>query len=146
MKSFRDYLNEFKITVPHPKHTLGIARGHMPQVNSSDIDELNAFLKANGVHLKKETVKADTLKATQRNFNQDKILGMAAKYHTLSKAKPILVSADNYVIDGHHRWLGALNVNGNIDIMRADINAHELLDLVHEFPKSYKKNINEVTK
>lgn len=143
MITFKLYLNEFKVTMPKAHQTLGIARGHMPQVKSSDYDELIDFLDNEGIKLIKKTVKAKVLKATQRNFNQDKIIGAAANYHTLSTAKPIIVSADNYVIDGHHRWLGALNVGGDITIMQANVKVEELLTAIRKFPKTFTKNINE---
>lgn len=143
MLRFREYLKEFKVSMPDAKNTLGIKRGHMPQVDSKDHDELIKFLNDKGIKITKRKVAAKTLKATQANFNKDKVVGAAANYHTLHKAKPILVSKDNYIIDGHHRWLGALNVGGDINIIQANVNVQELLKAVREFPKTYTKNINE---
>lgn len=143
MITFKLYLNEFKVTMPKASQTLGIARGHMPQVKSSDYDELVDFLKGENIKFTKGKVDAKSLKATQRNFNQDKIIGAAANYHTLSNAKPIIVSSDNYVIDGHHRWLGALNVGGDITIMKANVKVDDLLTAIRKFPKTFTKNINE---
>lgn len=143
MLRFKSYLNEFAIWEPSKSKTKGIARGDMPQVKSSDYDELLAFLKSEGIRMKREKVKADTLKATQRNFNKDKIASAAQNYNELHKAKPIIVSADNYIIDGHHRWLGAVNVGGDITIYRSNVKVNELLDAIRNFPKSFTKNINE---
>lgn len=143
MIRFTEYLNEFHIWEPKRSQTKGIARGDMPQVKSSDYDELLSFLKDKGIRMKRDKVKAKSLKATQRNFNQDKITKAAQNYTTLSKAKPIIVSSDNYIIDGHHRWLGAVNVGGDINIYKANVKVDELLNAVREFPKSFTKNINE---
>jgi GTP-sensing pleiotropic transcriptional regulator CodY len=115
----------------------------MPQIKTSDYDELLKFLQGKDIQLTKKKVRAKTLKATQRNFNRDKIVSAAANYHKLHKAKPIIVSSDNYIIDGHHRWLGAYNVNCDIHIYHANVNINDLLDAVKQFPKSYTKNINE---
>lgn len=128
---------------PRANQTKGIARGHMPQIKTSDYDELLKFLQSKDIQLTKKRVKAKTLKATQRNFNQKKIVSAAENYPTLYKAKPIIVSSDNYIIDGHHRWLGAYNVDGDIQIYHANVDVDDLLDAVKEFPKSYTKNINE---
>lgn len=143
MKSFKSYIAEFKVWEPKPSQTKGISRGNMPQVRSADYDELLAFLKSKKISMTKKTVKANTLKATQRNFNKDKIVGAAAKYSTLKDAKPIIVSKDNYIIDGHHRWLGAHNVGGDITIYQANVKVDDLLKAVREFPKTFTKNINQ---
>ena len=143
MISFKSYIREFHVWQPRGNKTKGIARGHMPQVKGDDYDELLKFLQSKNIRMKKKKVKAKTLKATQRNFNRKKIIGAIANYHTLHKAKPIIVSSDNYIIDGHHRWLGAYNVDGDIHIYHANVNANDLLDAVKEFPKSFTNNINE---
>lgn len=51
------------------------------------------------------------------------------------KSKPIIVSNDDYVIDGHHRWLAAAKLNEKIPARVVDKTAEELLDFVKD--KSY---------
>lgn len=143
MLRFVEYIKEFKVWEPKPSQTKGIKRGHMPQVKTADYDELIVFLKKKGISLTAKSVKANTLKATQSNFNKDKIVSAAANYHTLHQAKPIIVSSDNYIIDGHHRWLGAYNVGGDINIYKANVKVDDLLQAVKDFPKSFTKTINE---
>lgn len=143
MERFKSYIAEFKVEYPDAKSTLGIPRDEMPQVKSKDYDELIAFLKKKKIRMTKKTIKAKGLKATQSNFNVDKITQAVDKYKTLATAKPIIVSSDGYVIDGHHRWLGAVNVGGDIAIMQASVKAKELLDAINEFPKTFRKNINQ---
>jgi hypothetical protein len=140
---FRTYITEFKVEYPDAKKTLGIPRDKMPQVKSKDYDELIAFLKKRKIKMTKRKVKAKDLKATQSNFNVDKITQAVDKYKTLATAKPIIVSSDGYVIDGHHRWLGAVNVGGDIAIMQASVKAKELMDAINQFPKTFNKNINQ---
>jgi len=118
-------------------------RGRMPQVPDDALGELADFFDGKGITLTSKKVKADTLQASQRNFNKDKILSAAANYATSDKAPPIIVSKDNYVIDGHHRWLGALNVGGEIRVLQSSENAKETIEAMLDFPKSFKKNINE---
>ena len=143
MLSFLQYLKELHVEVPKTSETKGISRGDMPQVDSKDHADLIKYLEKKGVKVKKKTVPARGLKATQKNFNKDKIEKAADNYATLHKAKPILVSSDNYIIDGHHRWLGALNVKGKITILQASVKVDELMEMVRRYPKSYTKNINE---
>lgn len=143
MKRFSLYIAELKVEYPDAKKTLGIPRDRMPQVKSKDYDELITFLKKRKIRMAKKKIKANQLKATQSNFNKDKIVQAVDKYKTLATAKPIIVSSDGYVIDGHHRWLGAVNVGGDISIMQASVKAKELLDAINDFPKTFNKTIDQ---
>ena len=143
MKKFRTYIAELRVERPNAKDTLGIKRDKMPQVRSKDYDELIAHLKKNGVSVQKKSVKATKLKATQSDFNVDKIVDKISNIKTLGKAKPLIVSSDNYIIDGHHRWLAAKNVGGSIDVMQSNVKVKELLKHVYSFPKTFTKGINE---
>ena len=143
MKKFRSYIAELRVERPNAKDTLGIKRDKMPQVRSKDYDELIAHLKKNGVSVQKKSVKATKLKATQSDFNVDKIVDKISSIKTLGKAKPLIVSSDSYIIDGHHRWLAAKNVGGSIDVMQSNVKVKELLKHVYSFPKTFTKGINE---
>ena len=143
MKKFKTYIAELRVERPNAKDTLGIKRDKMPQVRSKDYDELIAHLKKNGVSVQKKSVKATKLKATQSDFNVDKIVDKISSIKTLGKAKPLIVSSDSYIIDGHHRWLAAKNVGGSIDVMQSNVKVKELLKHVYSFPKTFTKGINE---
>ena len=47
--------------------------------------------------------------------------------------KPVIASQDNFIIDGHHRWLVALNTGGDLNIFRVNIPAYELYNLVNKY-------------
>jgi uncharacterized protein (DUF1015 family) len=143
MKKFSTFIVELKVDSPDAKDTLGISRDKMPQVKSADYDELMTYLQKSGIKMQKKTVKANTLRATQRDFNTDKIVNAVGKIKTLGTAKPIIVSSDNYVIDGHHRWLAAKNVGTSINIVQANVKVKELMKSLYAFPKTFTKNINE---
>tara|TARA_B110000483_G_scaffold3614_1_gene4279 strand:- start:169 stop:600 length:432 start_codon:yes stop_codon:yes gene_type:complete len=143
MKKFKSYIAELRVERPNAKDTLGIKRDEMPQVKSKDYDELIKHLNKNGVRVTKKSVKASTLKATQKDFNVDKIVGAISKIKTIGTAKPLIVSSDNYIIDGHHRWLAAKNVGDSISIMQSNVKVKELLKHVYSFPKTFTKGINE---
>ena len=143
MKKFSTFIVELKVDSPDAKDTLGISRDKMPQVKSADYDELMTYLQKSGIKMQKKTVKANTLRATQRDFNTDKIVNAVGKIKTLGTAKPIIVSSDNYVIDGHHRWLAAKNVGTSINIVQANVNVKELMKSLYAFPKTFTRNINE---
>lgn len=143
MKKFSSFGREFKVDMPAAKDTLGILRDEMPQVKSDDYDALIAHLQKNGIKMQKKSVKASTLKASQKNFNSDNIVKAIGNIKTLGKAKPIIISSVNYVIDGYHKWLAAKNVGTNIDVMQATAKVDELMKDNHSFPKSFTKTINQ---
>jgi len=131
-------LAEFKIVKPDTKDTMGIKRNQMPQVATKDYPEFLDYLKDNGATFTKDTVPADSLKAIQGEFSDQGV----EKALRLSKIeKPIIASSDNYIIDGHHRWLAALNTGVDVNIFRVDIPGKQLLQLVKDFPKTTYKDI-----
>ena len=131
-------LAEFKIVKPDTKDTMGIKRNQMPQVATKDYPEFLDYLKDNGATFTKDIVPADSLKAIQGEFSDQGV----EKALRLSKIeKPIIASNDNYIIDGHHRWLAALNTGVEVNIFRVDIPGKQLLQLVKDFPKTTYKDI-----
>ena len=131
-------IDELKIVKPDPKDTMGIKRNQMPQVATKDYPEFMDYLKDNGAEFKKETVPAKSLKAVQGEFS-DQGVEKALRKSKLKKAS--IVSSDNYIIDGHHRWVAALNTRQDVDIIRVNMPAKELLELVKNFNKTTYKDI-----
>jgi predicted kinase len=59
--------------------------------------------------------------------------------------RPIVVSGDHYVIDGHHRWIALLNLDNQETVPAYVIHA-KVLDLIaatKEYPKSFTRNAME---
>lgn len=88
-----------------------IDRSHMPQVDTDNLPDAITKM-ANDVNVKKGMVSANSLKKTQKQINIDKIRGIAdtklLSKSDVKKMKPIIISKDNYVVDGHHRWVSVL--------------------------------------
>ena len=137
-EEFPKLVKEFKIVKPDPEDTMGIKRTEMPQVATKDYPEFMDYLKDNGAEFKKETVPAKSLKAVQGEFS-DQGVEKALRKRKLKKAS--IVSSDNYIIDGHHRWVAALNTGQDVDIIRVNMPATELLKLVKDFSKTTYKDI-----
>jgi len=135
---FPELVSELKIVKPDAKDTMGIRRAEMPQVATKDYPEFIDYLKDNGAHFTKDTVSPDSLKAIQGEFSDQGIEKALMKQHI---KKPSIVSSDNYIIDGHHRWLAAMNTGQKVDIFRVDKPGKELLQLVKDFPKTTYKDI-----
>ena len=137
-------MKEFRIDVPDKGDTMGIPRNRMPQVKTADYPEYFKYLKDNGVDFKKiEGVKAAQLKPIQGEFSKQ---GVEKQLNKILKnledgGKPLIASSDDYIIDGHHRWLAAKNTRSSVTVFKADIPMRELLELTLKFPKVYFKDI-----
>lgn len=144
MKRFKSFIREFDIVVPSKRDTMDIQRKDMPQIKSKDLKDFFVFLKKNSVKTIKKSVDPTKLKATQSQFDKGKIKKAIDDISSGSMPdKPIMVSKDGYVIDGHHRWLAFYNMNKKIDVFEANVNAKELINLMKEYPKSFTKNLYE---
>lgn len=140
MKSFSKFMQE-RIEIPK-KRDLGFKRKEMPQVEGKNVPKFLDFLKKNDVKYTEKLVDSKTLKPTQNQFNHEKIQGMIDVIDS-KQQKPIMVSKDGFVIDGHHRWLAHYNLGRKMPVYQIDLNIHDALDMMHEFPLSIKRGLKE---
>lgn len=136
-----EYLNELKIEKPDSVDTKGVKRAEMPQVATKDYPEFIEYLKDNGAKFEKVTMPAKQLKATQGEFSDAGVERQLQKMRDGTPKKPIIASQDNYIIDGHHRWLVAWNTRDAVEVFKVNMDADELLALVKKFPKTTYKDI-----
>ncbi len=115
--------------------TLGIARAAMPQIVSDAMPQFIKELQRDGVsvHMGKSVV--SKLKATQSELKPDKIVAMASGALKKDLRKPILVSSDSHILDGHHRWatLFHQDPNNTIDVVHVGLPMRELLKVARQF-------------
>jgi len=136
-------LDEFKMKIPGEKETMGIVRDKMPQVAEKDYPEFFKYLKDNGAKLTKKKISAQDLKPIQKEFAKVGVEKSMAKLG--GKSKPLISSADKYIIDGHHRWLAVLNSTpkAKMDVIEVNMPMKKLLALTVAFPKTtFKDNDN----
>jgi dephospho-CoA kinase/Zn-dependent peptidase ImmA (M78 family) len=139
---FETPVQELKIEKPDPKDTLGVKRKEMPQVKSDDYAEFIEYLKKNGATFTKETIPARDLKAMQKEFSDEGIMKQLMKnIEQGPNRKAVIASSDDYIMDGHHRWLVAINTGADLNVFRVNLPAYELYDLVNKFEKTYYKDI-----
>ena len=72
----------------------------MPQIEESDIPNLEKFLSSIKVGFSRGEIDPHELKASQKNFIQSKI----DRIDGTKAVRAIIMSNDNHVADGHHRW------------------------------------------
>jgi len=109
-----------------PPESLNISRELMPQITSSKRDDFIKTLKEKGTKSRLIRISPRNMKATQSEFNVDSVLNMI---HTKTKLKPTIISRDNYILDGHHRWLADLNTDKNKPVQALQIDL-PILDLL----------------
>lgn len=129
-----------ELIVPNEGASLNKKRHTMPQLK--EFDEFKADLEANGINISApKSIKPDGLKPTQNNFNEEKVKDMVEA--GTWDSKPIIVSSDNHVVDGHHRWLAAIESKENIDVCVVDMAIEDLLDFLKGKEYVVKNTINQ---
>lgn len=143
---FKGYFDKVdKIKSLMKTKSLGVARRSMPQIYSGDIQDFFKYLKDDyGISVKKEKAQVGKLKPTQKEYDPQKVLSLVDAPDNVTK-KPIIVSKDNRVLDGTHRWL-SLYVKDESDTMpvyRVDAPIRVLLDVAKDYDKVSFKKVKE---
>lgn len=99
------YLKE---NIEVPKIGMTFSRSLMPQIDNHE--EYIKYLDNKNISYVKQKLPTSDLKSTQMEFDKDKV---AEIMNSREAAKPIIVSNDGYILDGHHRWLADYNKDKN---------------------------------
>lgn len=113
--------------------TIGIPRADMPQIKAEHRGAMVNFMNARGINHKEDTVAADSLKPTQKEFSREKVKKASERE---GGDRSILVSKDGHVLDGHHQWMAARENGEDVKVIRLDAPIKDLVDAAHEFPSS----------
>ena len=54
-----------------------------------------------------------------------------------------MISADNRVLDGHHRWLALRELGWSMEVVRIDLSIQDLLEIARKFPKVQVVSLNQ---
>jgi len=91
----------------------------------SGADAFEAHLRGVGIGVgQTESVLANSLKASQHELIGTKVGGMMSNAGYDPGKKPIFVSSDGYVIDGHHRWAAVVGrdaANGKLGELKMNV-------------------------
>ena len=80
----------------------------MPQVDTQNLGKALDMV-SDKVKVTKGKIEAGKLKKSQKELHQDKVEGIAKKFTSPDKFKPLIISQDNHIVDGHHRWGAAIH-------------------------------------
>lgn len=127
------------------KNTKGISRFKMPQIEKSNVPDFVSWLRGKGIKTELELIRVSELKPTQSKYNPDKVETMKKEVSIDVLTSDVIVSNDNYILDGHHRYqaLVELSKNHQMKTIKVDLIIDELLSMANKYPKSFTKGINE---
>ena len=120
-----------KIEIPAIGQTL--SRQLMPQL--ADSKAFVQKLKDEGIDFTEKDFDTSSLKSTQADFDDMKVLQMM---HTTEKKSPIVISRDSHILDGHHRWIADHNTTGSTRAFMVDLPILDLVKKAHDY-----NNLNE---
>lgn len=127
------------MNVPNRTRGLNKRRHAMPQI--SDFDKFSKDLEKNEIQVITLSVEPRELAPTQGNFNEDKVKTLIQS--GAWNKKPIISSNDDFVVDGHHRWLAAVELKKKIETRVIDLPIDDLLKFLKGKPYVKSKTINE---
>lgn len=113
--------------------TLGIPRAEMPQIKAEHRGAMMGFLKARGIDGQQESIPSAAIKPTQAEFSPGKVKKAIDRQ---GGNRSIIVSADGYVVDGHHQWLAAREKGEPIPAIRLDQNIGDVLTALKDMPSA----------
>ena len=130
--------------------TKGIPRIEMPQIAKKQTKDFIKYLKSQNYKIEKTKELASHLRATQDQIDGAKVAATVDKIKANDGdiGKRLVVSRDNYILDGHHHWaakigLDAMNNkledNTKIKIARVDISITKLLQEADKFTEGKGK-------
>ena len=116
-------------------------RKDMPQVNTQNLGKAISMAKSD-VKVTKGVSRAFNLKPSQKELIPAKVRGVATKYKKPMDMKPLIISKDGYIVDGHHRWAAAIQKFGK-DVKIPTFTLHLKKDGAIDLYKIIANSINE---
>lgn len=119
------------------------SRKNMPQ-----IDNFEGFMKdltITGHKIVGKSVDPNSLEPTQHDFNDEKVKSILD--NKSYNSRPIIITNDEYILDGHHRWKACSMTEDNQDVICIDMSFDELYDYVKDkdyvsFKEIHESNFN----
>jgi hypothetical protein len=119
-----------------PQTSLDLPRGSMPQITQANTMEFIDWLENQGIVVQFLSMPVALLKSAQKEVDSKKVVALQNSQSI--STKPFIISKDNYIFDGHHRWLALLNRDPHfsVDTYRVNLPLKDLLTKAREFPKT----------
>lgn len=122
--------------------SLGVLRKDMPQIAQADMASFMHFAAEHKVTVMRGKTVVSTLKPAQAEYNAAQV----AQLPESALKKPITISKDGYILDGHNRWARLRQEDPDQEVVtnRIMLGARDALKFMHSFPKSFTKDVKDV--
>jgi hypothetical protein len=116
-----------------------LSRKELPQL--SDFEAFKADLELHGHTILARRRKTSELTPTQKHFDQEKVEKLRADGSF--KLKDIIITADDCIADGHHRWVAAEQEGEDIGTKQVSLTFDELMAFLEGKAYVVNKNLRE---
>ena len=128
----------------------GFKKSELPQLRTNDKPMfVKSLISKYGANVVTEglKVKASQLKPIQNEINLEQVEVIAnVSKGKMNPNKPITISQDGYVIDGHHRWYYAKQNDLKLSVLQINLNAMQVIDEIWQSGLAKKEDISSVRK
>ena len=142
LESF-DWKSHTRGDIYYPPVNLGFTRGMMPQIDDQYQAMFFRYLRDNRIKFTKRSVHVRDLRPAQTELRVD-VAHKLLKSNSTKLKKPIIVSSDNYLMDGHHRWFAFVldDPNMKVNVIKVNLPGSKLLDMMNKFDYVGTKTID----
>jgi len=145
-KDFPDFDKNFNLAKKKVREA-NTPRKKMPVIKSADVMKFIKFIRSEGIKIKKEKVRAVNLIPMQNQMYLDNPIDAIRRYTLKGTLKFItsdshsIVSFDNWIMDGNHRWLLAIlyNPSMNVQVYSVALEHEELKNMMDDFTDGVTK-------
>jgi hypothetical protein len=140
----------------------GVARHQLPQIPKEEIPEFIRYVQTlsipdgrndynvgvtSDVAVTAAKLPAKALKPIQKAVDKEKVRGMVQNFDQI-KNDVLIVSQDNQILDGHHRWLAIMEKDPKhlMRVIRVQLPIKVLVQAAHDFEGSHIRKLGEMIK
>ena len=119
-------------------------RSILPQIPKKELSAYVNYLKDNGIDVSAKYIGVQHLKPVQKEYNKQKVEELKQKENEI-KNLPFIVSKENYIMDGHHRWVAfsELDEKYPVRIIQVQLPLTELIKYSRKYSGSSAKTVKE---
>lgn len=120
-------------------------RHDLPQLPQDQVEPFLKSLSSSNISYVTELIPVGMLKPSQVEFNDEKVKKQVQRGIKELASNGYVVSKDNYIFDGHHRWKALLELDSSeqIKCYKVNVDIDELITLAHNFGSTFTKSIDE---
>lgn len=128
MKTFEEFIKESRQVLQYSG--FNIPRASMPQIKNTD--KFCRYLRKRNQSFIISDIRVSDIKPTQMEYDTEKVDKIKSKGPVI---RPVVLSGDNHVIDGHHRYFAATHTGQETipALVLQDTTAAEALSVALEY-------------